>query len=126
MSGDFDSDYELFVSSLIETAKKIFKLTKGNIFVKFSKPWWNEECAEAVREKHRAKNYYKRHPTMDHYEIFKEKEKIASNIVFKAKELSFRKFINSINSETTSKEVWGKLNALSKKKNFTSTRSVYL
>ena len=52
---------------------------------------------------------------MDHYDIFKEKEKIASNIVFKAKELSFRNFINSINSETTSKEVWGKLNALSKK-----------
>ena len=79
--------------------QKIFRVTKGSVNIKYSKPWWNSDCEKAIEEKHKAKNYFKNHPTMRNYDIYREKEKSSNKIIKSAKEISFREFINGIKVE---------------------------
>ena len=110
-----EEKYNFMINSIVETGKKVFKLSKEKYNVKFSKPWWNSECERLIKEKHKAKNTFKKHPTMANYDIYKEKEKIAAKIIKTSKENSFKKFCDEINSYTPTKVIWNKIAALSKK-----------
>ena len=104
-----------FQTNLLDTSKRIFKLTREQPNVHYSKPWWNDKCAEAVKQKHKARNYFRRHPTEINYNNFKAKEAIANKCVKDAKTESFRQYISEINSQTPIKSVWDKISALSGK-----------
>ena len=114
-TNNVELDAEKFTCALLETGKKIFKVTKGSVNIKYSKPWWNSDCEKAVKEKHKAKNYFKNHPTMRNYEIYREKEKSSNKIIKSAKELSFRDFINGIKTETPVSIIWKRISCLSNK-----------
>ena len=107
--------YDFLVSSILETGKKVFKLTKETYNIKYSKPWWNPDCERLISEKHRAKNVFKNHPTTENYDLFKAKEKEASRVIKLSKEKSFKQFCNEINTNTPDKIIWNKIAALSKK-----------
>ena len=107
--------YDFFVNSILETGKRVFKLTKEVYNIKYSKPWWNPDCERLISENHRAKNRFKNHPTTENYNLFKTKEKEASRIIKLSKEKSFKQFCNEINSNTPDKIIWNKIAALSKK-----------
>ena len=90
-------------------------MTKENINVKYSKPWWNDECDRVIKEKHRARNKFRKHPTDINYHNYKVKESIASDVVKKSKSESFKKFCSTMSSETPLKLVWNNIAAMTKK-----------
>ena len=108
-------DNSLFTEAIVNTAKNNFKLTRDTVVIKYSKPWWNDACAAAVKDKHRAKNYFHRHPTIENYQTFKDKEKSCSAILYEAKQKSFREFINSMNVDTPVQQLWRNISCLSGK-----------
>ena len=114
-TNDVDEDNQIIVDAIVKTGRGIFKLTKENVNIKYSKPWWNQECEIVIKTKHRAKNYFHRHPSMENYEIFKEKSKLADKVIKAAKVKSFRDFINEANAEMPVSVLWGKVSALSNK-----------
>ena len=93
----------------------MFKLTKQTPNIHYSKPWWNNACANSIKLKHKARNLFRRHPTEENYFDYKNKESSAKKCILNAKRCSFREYITSINSQTSTKEVWGKVGALSGK-----------
>ena len=113
--GDPEADNQQLTETIIATGLDYFKLTKKEVTVKYSKPWWTDECAAAVRDKHRAKNHFHRHPTIENYQEFKQKEKTCSDVIYKAKQQSFRSFISTITEDTPVKELWRRISSLSGK-----------
>ena len=96
---------EIFSKALVETSLESFGQTKEFVNVKYSKPWWNKDCDKATREKHKAKNRFRKHPTPENYEIYKEKEQNSYIVVKKSKELSIIKFSSEINKDTPVKKL---------------------
>ena len=123
---DLNDKVNIFQETLIKNSKSIFKLTKDSIYPKYSKPWWNESCAQAIKEKHKARNVFRKHPTEQNYSQFKTKESIAAKIIKDSKTNSFRKFCSEITSQTPIKVVWSHISALSKKYKPPSPTCFYL
>ena len=115
VSGDLEEDFSSLSSAILKTGEKFFKKTKEYFNIKYSKPWWNLSCETKIKEKQKARNKFKKHPTMENYNIFKEKEKEASKVIKTSKIESFRNFCNEINVNTPNKIIWNKIAALSKK-----------
>ena len=90
----------------------MFTLTKENVSVKFSKPWWNDQCEQAIKIKHQAKNPLYRHPTMVNYELFKVKSKSSDKIIKDAKEKSFRDFISGVKVDKLVNVLWNRVSCL--------------
>lgn len=112
---DFDISYTKFTTNLFETGERIFKRTKGILNPKYTKPWWNDECEEAVKNRHHAKNVFKRHPTPDNLINLRRLEAIAKKTTKRAKQESFKKFCDSINSFTPTGKVWSQIHLLAHK-----------
>ena len=112
---ELDDKVNTFQNSLMETSKSIFKLTKETITVKYSKPWWNDNCAQAIQDKHKSRNLFRKHPTEQNFSDYKSKESIALKIIKESKINSFRNFCSEISYSTPIKKVWNHISALSKK-----------
>ena len=56
---------EELTQNIINTAKGIFKISKGKINERKAASWWNEECSKARALKRRAKQKLKRHFSQD-------------------------------------------------------------
>ena len=113
--GDLTEDVSNFQQAIFETGSKIFQSTKEHINIKYSQPWWTQECAQVTKEKHKARNKFRKHPTEQNYQNFKSIESRALTIIDDAKIKSFREFCNSITSETPLKLIWKRICAISKK-----------
>lgn len=111
-AGSFEEDHNLFVDALIVSSEKIFKQTKGVINPNYSKPWWNDECAAAVRNRHRARNFFRRHPTLNNLTELRNCEALVKRVTKVSKRESFTKFCNTIKTDTPTKKVWQQVNAL--------------
>ena len=106
-------------SAASEAIGKI-KIEKGKI----PKPWWNKECKVAVKNKKKAYRKFKRNPLdLNHIE-YKKANAIAVRIVKTSKQEHWNKFLTSINSNTSTKEVWGKINAIKGKNKNRSISSI--
>ena len=69
--------------------------------------WWNLECSKAKKAKVKALSRYKNHRgNLELWMIFVEARKKFSEIMYKAKQQSWEKFLENISSRTTATEVW--------------------
>ena len=74
---EFDKACAFFTESVVVTAEKCFKRTKEVVTPKYTKPWWSDKCEEVVRERHRFKNVFRRHPTVENMIAMRRAEFIA-------------------------------------------------
>ena len=58
-----ESSYNSFTNTVTNSACLSFRKTKETVTPKFSTPWWNEECNDAIRHRRHCKNVFHRHPT---------------------------------------------------------------
>lgn len=114
-SSSIEEYYASFVGSINVANSGVFKLSNTEVKVKYSKPWWTEECAVAVKLRHHRKQIFKKHPTTYNLAVLREAEHKVKNITRHAKKSSFRDFCNTINSSTPIKTVWSNINKLSHK-----------
>ena len=83
---------------------------------KQTKCWWNKQCSIAINNKRHAYNTWRRSGSPIDHLIFKRMRAISRRIICDAKNSSWRKYISTISSQTSSQKVWQKIRTLSNKK----------
>ena len=72
-------------------------------------PWWNPDCAVAIRARKRALTLLQHHPTMDNLINYKRLRSRARRVVRDSKKSSWRAYISSLTHHTSSWDVWHKV-----------------
>ncbi len=72
-------------------------------------PWWNADCATAVRDRKQALARLNRFPTASNLIDFKRKRARARLVIRESKTTSWRAFISSLSCHTPPKVVWRKI-----------------
>ncbi|GBN90186.1 putative RNA-directed DNA polymerase from transposon X-element [Araneus ventricosus] len=78
----------------------------GLSFPKNRKPWWNKYCTDTNRDQRRAWNVFWRHPTSANQIAFQRAKSIARWARRKSEHGHWIKFVSSINSSVTAKDMW--------------------
>lgn len=97
-----------FSDGIITAASESVPKSKSSTQIK-KVPWWNTKIAEAVKEKKRAFNIFKRLQTNESMIRFKQLRAKARQLIVQSKRKSWQEYVNSINSNTNSKEIWQKI-----------------
>ena len=79
---------------------------------KIPKPWWNENCKIATKNKKRAYRKFRRNPNTENHIEYKKANAIAIRTIRTSKQQSWNAFLASINVNTTTKEIWDKINSI--------------
>ena len=76
------------------------------------KPWWNSACKRAVQNKKKAYRKLQRAPSIENRIEFNKANAISVKTIRQSKQDHWNKFLESINSYTSAKEVWSKIQAI--------------
>ncbi|CAF3490192.1 unnamed protein product [Rotaria socialis] len=104
------------ISENIITAANKFILKSSQHEKKQTKCWWNKQCSIAINNKRHAYNTWRRSGSPIDHLIFKRMRAISRRIICDAKNSSWRKYISTISSQTSSQKVWQKIRTLSNNK----------
>ncbi|KMQ83888.1 rna-directed dna polymerase from mobile element jockey-like protein [Lasius niger] len=77
------------------------------------KPWWNDDCRVAYRMQRRAWNTFKRYPTSQNFILYKRSKAFFRKTQRRSQKDSWIKYVNSINSNLTSKILWDRVKRVS-------------
>ena len=72
-SNQLDTDNNLIVDSIKKAASNTFKFTNGGFHSKAAKPWWNNECSQAVAYRRRVKRKLERSNSLSNYIEYKSR-----------------------------------------------------
>ena len=114
---DFNSINEaanFFETHIKEAASKFIPKTKGKVNTK-SPVWWNNRCRSAIQKRKAACRRYTRVTSNRNYNAFSKARAEVKREVKKSKRQSWTNFINSINRNSKSRDVWKKILALNNK-----------
>ena len=78
----------------------------------FSKPWFTDNCKDAMKEHNRALERFKLEPTggnLDAYRIARAK---ARRDIRHGKKTSWRKYVSKMNDQTSVKDVWNRIHKI--------------
>jgi len=100
-----------FTNTLISIAnnsipKTFTKNTKPN------RPWINDECKQAIKERKSALNDLQRHPTITNLETLRVKRAKARRTIQTAKKNSWRSFVTKINKNTPMRKIWNMIHKI--------------
>ena len=115
-SEPLNRSYNSFSEALILTASNCFQKTKETVTPKFSTPWWNTDCHDAVRHRRHCKNIFHRHPTAQNLAHLHSAESLTRQVIKKAKRKSLVEFSNTLNRETSVKQTWDYLSKFARKR----------
>ena len=80
-----------------------------------SPPWWNQACDRAIKKRKAAWRKYSRNSTEEKYLNFLRLRAESQRVIRCSKRNSWAEFIGNINSRSSSKDVWRKINLLQNK-----------
>ena len=72
-------------------------------------PWWNENCARAVKARKKALSRLNRNPTIENVIEYKRARAKARRIMRNSQSTSWRSYISSLSGHTPSSVVWNKI-----------------
>ena len=112
-----DTPYQAdrFASILHTIASETIPKSRINSTSKIKKPWFDDECKKAVRERKASLRKFDTCPTsenLNHYRIFRAK---ARRTIRESKRKSWRSYVSKINSNTSIKKVWDAIRKISGK-----------
>ena len=93
-----------FTSSLIDISNKCIPKTSTNPTK--SNPWYNDDCKEAIKQRKKALNKFKKYPTKDNLNNVRVFRARARRTIKKSKRKSWRSYVSKINHKTPIKKVW--------------------
>ena len=123
---DFSTIQEL-ADYIVETINYAGDQAIGKIKIengKIPKPWWNSACKQATKNKKKAYRKFKRTPNTENHIAYKKANAIAVRTIRQSKRESWETFLASINSYTSAKDLWGKINAMKGKNKNKSVSSI--
>ncbi|XP_023228600.1 uncharacterized protein LOC111628973 [Centruroides sculpturatus] len=111
---DINDAVEVVTSSIIQAAEKTMGKTSTR-YPKHPKPWWNQNCEEAFKAQKKAWGIFRRYPTSRNLVAFKKAKANARRIRRQSQRDSWRQYVSSITSSTSSKAVWDKIHKINGK-----------
>ncbi|ESO99249.1 hypothetical protein LOTGIDRAFT_173738 [Lottia gigantea] len=102
---------ELFTTILQDVSGQAIRKTSATP-KRFNKPWFNEDCKTALKERNRALRLIERSPTADNMASFRIARAKARRTIRQAKRSSWQEYVSRINSRTSSKSVWDRIRGI--------------
>lgn len=96
---------DTFTNIIIDIANKSVPKTSGKRKKKY-KPWFNEECKDAIKARQHALNTFKQHPSfqnLDNFKIFRAK---ARRTIRANKKRSWQDYVSQLNNKSSLKKTW--------------------
>ena len=115
---DADDPMSLFTSIFGRTLqKKLFLRLR-----RFNKPWFSDICKDAIKERNRALERFKREPTEGNLNAYRIARAKARRDIRLGKKTSWRNYISKLNSQASVKSVWNRIRKIKGKE---STNSIH-
>ena len=103
-----------FTETLLQIANKCIPKTSTNS-TKIKKPWFTDECDEAIKARKKAERLFNRLPTslnLDNFRIYRAKARRTINL---SKRKSWKTFVSNLNSHTPINKVWNAIRKIKRK-----------
>ena len=108
------SPLSFFSEKLLEIADKCIPTSSGKS-KKRKRPWFNQECLDAINNRKKALSKFKKYATSENFINFKHKKAQARRVVRNSKKLSWQNYVSTLNNQTPMKKVWDMVNKISGK-----------
>jgi hypothetical protein len=108
----------LFTSILYEIATKTIPKTSTNPKLPI-KPWFNDECKQAINERKRALYTFQRYPNLENKLEYKRLQAISRKTIKANKRKSWHEYVNTLQSSTPLKKMWDKVKKIEGKRTST-------
>lgn len=72
-------------------------------------PWWHDDVKIVVKNRKKALDKYKISPTRDNLILYLKARSASRRLINERKTETWERYVSTINPETSSKEVWGKI-----------------
>ena len=102
-----------FTSSLLDIANKSIPKTSTN--PKKNKPWYNDECKDAIKQRKLALSKFCRYPTKENLNNVKNFRAKARRTIKASKRKSLKSYVSNLNYKTPIKKVWDMIRKISGK-----------
>lgn len=104
-----------YLTEHILKAAKAFIPTVKAMPKKPQAPFWNQECEQAIKNKHNCKNIWRRTRLQNDKFKYNRAVALARKAIANAKRSSWRKFVGSLNSASPCAEVWNRVRKIAGK-----------
>lgn len=111
---DYDDKMKAFSSTLLDIASEFIPKTSP-FFKKPSKPWFDEECNQAKRERNKAQRLANKYPNMNNQMKAKLMQARVRRLFRQKKRESWRNYVSSIDSRTRPTKVWNMIRKITGK-----------
>ena len=118
---DADDPISLFASILKDIAEETIPKTSA-VPKRFNNPWFSDICKDAIKERNRALETFKREPTEGNLNDYRVARAKARRDVRLSKKTSLRNYISKLNSQASVKSVWNRIRKIKGKE---STNSIH-
>ena len=116
---DADDPMSLYTSILKDIAEKTIPKTSA-VPKRFNKPWFSDICKDAIKERNRALERFKREPTEGNLNAYRIARAKARRDVRFSKKTSWRNYVSKLNSQTSVKSVWNRIRKIKGKESSNS------
>ena len=96
---------ETFIDQLCEIANETIPKSNPNP-TKPQKPWFSDECKEAILERKRSLRVFKRSPTNANLQLYRIKSAKARQVIRANKKKSWHEYVSKLNARTSMKKCW--------------------
>ena len=107
-----ERNLKFLIDTLTEISSKSFKRTKGIYSVKYSAPWWSEECSLARARRRRAKRILRRHYSIQNLCDYKKAMAISKRVIKHTKKKYWQDFCSQLSVHTPLNKVWKVFNKI--------------
>jgi len=115
MEDDQENKVDIFTLSLEFIARSTIPKTSATP-KKLNKPWWNNKCENAVRDRIKALRLFKKKTTSTNLDHFKLKYAAARRIIRESMRNSWKDYVSKLNSRTPIKKTWDMIRKILGKK----------
>ena len=98
-----------------DTADMYVHKTSGKVNSKYFNPWWNDECANAIKARRKALKTFNKYSTPTNLINFKKARAKARLVINTSKRDSWRRFVTTINRFTPLTTVWKRIKKIDNK-----------
>ena len=105
---DVDDPMSFLTSILKDIAEETIPKTSA-VPKRFNKPWFSNICKDAIKERNRALERFKREPTEGNLNAYRIARANARRDIRHSKKTSWRNYVSNMNSQTSVKSVWNRI-----------------
>ena len=102
--------------ALLKAAEESIPMKRGNS--KYTCPWWNDACKDAIRNRRRALNRFRRSRQTPHLMEYKAAKARARRIIRQAKRDSWEKLLHMFKHTTPMRQLWDIIRRFTKKERY--------